>query len=142
MRSVVQRLQRGLAAVGAPPLLRQEDLAALDDIAAAVAPLRLPAEVEQFWRLLDGYSSSLTCFPHPHATRPDFALECWRQHQQQPGMTPDLLFPVGYESHAFLLVELDGPHGGGGACFTWAYDGRNPSCWWPSTSRPTSTSPP
>lgn len=41
-------------------------------------------------------------------------------------MTPDLLFPVGYESHAFLLVELDGPHGGGGACFAWAYDGQEP----------------
>lgn len=126
MDSVVRRLQRGLAAVGAPPLLRQGAPAALHDVAAAVAPLGLPAEVDRFWRLLDGSSSSLTCFPHPHATQPDFALDCWRQHQKQPGMTPDLLFPVGYESHAFLLVELDGPQGGGGACFTWAYDGEEP----------------
>lgn len=36
-------------------------------------------------------------------------------------MTPDLLFPVCYESHASLLVELDGVRGAGGACFSWAY---------------------
>jgi len=65
MDSVVRRLQRGLAAVGAPPLLRQGAPAALHDVAAAVAPLGLPAEVDRFWRLLDGSSSSLTCFPTP-----------------------------------------------------------------------------
>ncbi|WP_133241240.1 hypothetical protein [Nocardioides gansuensis] len=110
-----------LAVLGASELRTQENPAAVGEVAAAISPWRLPAEVEQFWRLTDGYSSSLSLFPHPHAADPQFALECWHEHQQQPGMTPDLLFPVCYESHAFLLVELDGPPGTGGACFTWAY---------------------
>jgi hypothetical protein len=126
MEAVVRRLQSALAHIGARPLLPPRDAAALRDVAAAVAPLRLPVEVDQFWRLAEGYSSSFTFFPHPHATDPDFALECWQEHRLQPGMTPDLLFPVCYESHAFLLVELDGAHGAGGACFTWAYSGEEP----------------
>ncbi len=94
----------------------------LERIAREIAPLRLPAEVERFWRLVDGDSSSFTTYPHPHAVGPETALEIWHEHRQQPGMTPNLLLPVGCESHAFLLVELDGPHGNGGACFAWAYD--------------------
>lgn len=121
IQAAVERLQRALAAVQAPPLGRQTNPGALRDVAAAVAPLRLPVEVEQFWTLVHGYSSTFTCFPHPRATDPDFALACWQDHRSQPGMTPDLLFPVCYESHAFLLAELEGPHGPGGACFTWAY---------------------
>lgn len=121
MEAVVGRLQGALANIGASPLLPSRDAAALRNVAAAVAPLRLPVEVDHFWRLTEGYSSSFTVFPHPHATDPDFALACWQEHRSQPGMTPDLLFPVCYESHAFLLVELDGVHGAGGACFTWSY---------------------
>ncbi|GAA2154500.1 hypothetical protein GCM10009844_40440 [Nocardioides koreensis] len=126
MDAAVRRLQHALAAIGAAPLSQPSNPTVLDEVAAALAPLGLPVEVDQLWRLVDGDSSSLTCFPHPHATSPAFALECWREHQQQPGMTPDLLFPVGYESHAYLLVERDGPHGRGGACFTWASGGLNP----------------
>ncbi len=102
-------MQIALSALGAPRLQTQEDLAGISDVTAAVAPLRPPAEVEQFWRLTDGDSSSHTLFPYPRAVGPRFALDCWTRHQEQPGMTPDLLFPVCYESHAFLLVELDGP---------------------------------
>ena len=121
MGAALRELRRVLAALGASELRTQENPAAVGEVTAAISPWRLPAEVEQFWRLTDGFSSSLSLFPHPHATDPHFALECWHAHQQQPGMTPDLLFPVCYESHAFLLVELDGSPGPGGACFTWAY---------------------
>jgi hypothetical protein len=121
IEAAVRRLQGALATIGAPLLLPSRNATALRNVAAAVAPLRLPVEVYHFWRLTDGNSSNFTFFPYPQATDPDFALECWHEHRLQPGMTPDLLFPVCYESHAFLLVELDGVHGAGGACFTWAY---------------------
>lgn len=122
MQAAVERLQSGLEMLGAPPLQSPASAAALQDVATTVAPWRLPAEVERFWRIVDGDSSSFTRFPHPHAADPGFALECWQEHKQQPGTTPDLLFPVCYESFCFLLVELHGTEPGG-ACFTWSYDG-------------------
>lgn len=126
MTAVMRRLQDALAGVGAGALGPPANAETLCDVAAAIAPLTLPPEVEQFWRTTDGRGASYGCFPHPGAADPEFALECWREHQRQPGMTPDLLFPVCYESHAFLLVELTGADDGGGACFTWAYDGEEP----------------
>lgn len=123
MERALGRLQAALSTIGAPalqraPVDREGDL---ERLAAAVAPWSLPRQVRHFWRRLDGYSTTFTTFPHPSATDPDFALDCWTEHREQPGMTPNLLLPVGYEAHAFLLVELDGAHGPGGACFTWAY---------------------
>lgn len=105
------------AAALAPPA----GSAALVDVVAALAPLRLPPAVLRFWQVAGGVGWAGPLFPSAGPTSPDFALECWRTHREQPGICPDLLFPVGYESHAFVLVELDGPHGEGGACFSWAY---------------------
>lgn len=122
MNAAVARLQSSLVRLGGQQLQAPASAVALQDIAASVAPLRLPPEVEQFWRLVGGNSAVGSCFPHPQATGPGFALECWHMHRKQPGMTPDLLFPVCYQSFCFLLVELDGSEAGG-ACFTWSYDG-------------------
>ena len=38
-------------------------------------------------------------------------------------MTPRLLFPVAYESHGFLFVELEDGRGKGGAVLEWGYAG-------------------
>lgn len=65
----------------------------------------------------------MTRLPFPQPTGPRFALDTWREHRDQPASTPPLLFPVCYQSWVFVLVELDGPAGAGGACFRWSYDG-------------------
>lgn len=109
-------------AAGDTPL-RPAEPDALDEVRAAVAPWRLPAEVEEFWRLVDGDSACGTRLPFPQPTGPRSALETWREHRDQPASTPPLLLPVCYQGWVFVLVELDGPAGVGGACFRWSYDG-------------------
>lgn len=93
----------------------------LADIQREIAPLRLPEELVRFWQLVD--PATITVAPYPHPTTADFALHCWKSHRDElPGATPRLLFPVAYESHGFLLVELDDGRGGG-AVLEWAYCG-------------------
>lgn len=49
-------------------------------------------------------------------------------------MTPRLLFPVAYESHGFLFVELEDGRGSGGPVFRWAYAGSPYSLLFPTLS--------
>jgi hypothetical protein len=91
----------------------------LADIAVAIRPLRLPAEVETFWRRVDPASMALAPVPEP--IRAAFALEAWQVHEGQPGLVPRPLFPFCCTGDAFLLVELDDGAGHGGACFRWGY---------------------
>jgi hypothetical protein len=94
----------------------------LREIRREIAPLRLPEEVERFWQLVD--PATITVAPYPHLTSPEFALESWQMHRDEfPGQTPRALFPVAYESHGFLFVELEDDRGHGGAVLEWAYAG-------------------
>jgi hypothetical protein len=91
-----------------------EDLAAVAD---AVAPLRLPPSLVATWRRFQtGESTLLTWMPMQEALR---GLEMWRE--DFAGVR--VLFPLAYESHEFLLVELATSATAGGALFRWAYDG-------------------
>ena len=121
-QDAVQRLTRAAQVTGLePPLPVTGGDADLQAIEAAIAPLRLPAELRALWRLLQPHSVHLT--PYPALTDPAFALQCWREHLDLPGTTPRLLFPLAYESHGFLLVELDDERLAGGAVFSWGYCG-------------------
>jgi hypothetical protein len=115
-------LARALQERGVESPKSPEDTKVLDEIDAAIAPLRLPAEIRRFWELVDPYS--LRIEPSPCFTGPAFALDAWRGHvTETPGMVPRVLFPVAYESHAFAMVELHGADThDGGAIFFWAYD--------------------
>lgn len=94
----------------------------LADIKLEIAPLRLPVELERFWQLVD--PRTITVAPYPHPTDADFALDSWKSHRDEfPGMTPRLLFPLAYESHGFLLVELSDGDSQGGAVLEWGYAG-------------------
>jgi hypothetical protein len=122
LREALARLQEALTAAGDPPL-QPATSDVLEDVHAALTPWRLPAEVEEFWRLVDGDSAAMTSLPFPQPAGARLALDTWRENGSQPGSTPPLLFPVCYQSWVFVLVELDGPDGAGGACFRWSYDG-------------------
>ena len=90
-----------------------EDLAT---VAEAVAPLLLPPSLIATWqRFQSGDSTVLTWMPMLPAL---CGLELWRQE-----FSVSVLFPLAYESHEFLLVELATSTTPGGALFRWAYDG-------------------
>jgi hypothetical protein len=89
-----------------------EDLAT---VAEAVAPLLLPTSLVATWRRFQsGDSTVLTWMPMLPAL---LGLELWRQD-----FPAAVLFPLAYESHEFLLVELATSTTPGGALFRWAYD--------------------
>lgn len=121
---VIDRLERAYVGAGLPPI-RSADVAVqdlLDEIASEVAPLELPTDLRRFWSRVD--PTSLLGAPYPRPTDASFALETWKAHRDDtPGMVPQLLFPVCYESWGFLLIELHDRRRLGGACFEWAYAG-------------------
>jgi hypothetical protein len=90
-----------------------EDLVTVTE---AVAPLLLPPSLVATWRRFQsGDSTVLTSMPIQPALR---GLEMWRQD-----FPASVLFPLAYESHEFLLVELATSTTPGGALFRWPYDG-------------------
>lgn len=94
----------------------------LTDIDREIAPLRMPDELVRFWQLVD--PATISAAPYPHPTTAAFALDSWKSHRDEfPGMTPRLLFPVAYESHGFLLVELEDGRADAGAVLQWGYAG-------------------
>ncbi|WP_066586657.1 hypothetical protein [Cellulomonas timonensis] len=122
--TAIDRLTAAYASAGLPPLRPPSaDVDALIAQAnATIHPLRLPEQLETLWRRVD--PTSLVVAPHPALTAPELALSTWVSHRDDfPGMTPQLLFPVCYESHSFLFVELDAPGQPGGACLDWAFAG-------------------
>lgn len=119
----VDRLVAVCSAAALPPVLPAGDVeSVLAEVRAEIAPWRLPAELERFWRLVD--PESIAIAPYPRPTSPAFALHCWQQHRDSsPGMTPRLLFPFAYQSHGFLFVELEDGRGSGGAVLEWGLRG-------------------
>lgn len=77
---------------------------AVAEVAAAVAPLPLPAELEWFWRNVDPFAFDV--LPYPQLTDPRFALDVWTDEQAEGLDHPRVLFPIAYESHGFLRIEL------------------------------------
>ncbi len=93
----------------APPRPPQDPSAvetAIAEAEGAIAPLQLPTELVWLWRTWD--PTRFDPLPYPRLTDPSFALDCWRSNAMESG-EPRILFPVAYESHGFLLVELGGP---------------------------------
>jgi len=123
------QLQTALTGLGFPALTTPADASVLDEIAAAVAPFRLPADVWRLWELLDPRSlppnfNGIPGGPWPHLTEPRFALDTWLLHQGMSGpRVPRVLFPLCYTSWVLLSVELEGPDGAGGDIFYWSLDG-------------------
>ena len=119
--SAVDRLAAAYRHAGLPPLRAPDRVdAVIEEIHAEIAPLRLPEELERFWRLVD--PESVTVAPYPHPMSVAFALRSWRMHRDEaPGMAPRALFPFAYESHGFLSIELEDGRGNGGTVLEWGY---------------------
>jgi hypothetical protein len=123
IEDAIRRLDRALRANGLPRLRKpgRDVRATIDAIHAEIDPLRLPYEVEAFWRRVDPDSLAVAPFPRPVTAA--FALDTHRMHHRDtPGFAPRLLFPVCYASHVFLLAECDDGSGHDGALFERAYD--------------------
>ncbi|HEY0118020.1 MAG TPA: hypothetical protein VGC04_04495 [Cellulomonas sp.] len=94
----------------------------LERIREQILPLRLPEDVARFWRRID--VSTISVAPMPGPSGPEFSLDGWVMHcQTRPLMYPRLLFPVFYQSHMFLSVELEDGRGSGGPLLAWEYAG-------------------
>ena len=84
----------------------------LVEVRAAVAPLRLPAELERFWQLVD--PATIRAEPFPGFTTPAWAIKSWHmQREQFPHREPHNLLLVGYQSWVCMWIELDDEQHGG-----------------------------
>lgn len=110
-RLVAAYEQAGLPALEPPPADIEDTL---QRVAAAVLPLRLPSQLLAFWRRLDPHRLSAT----PYPTREDArgSLDSWTM-QQEFSHIPQILFPIGYESHGYDYIELEDGLGHGGSIF-------------------------
>jgi hypothetical protein len=119
VNEAVDRLRRAHAGAGLgliePP--GTDAAAAVAEIVEAIAPWRLPADLLAFWRRVD--PDSLAVAPCPRPAGPALALRLWRDHLS-PDWGLESYFPWCYESHDFMLVELDEPDHARGDCFLWA----------------------
>ena len=99
---------------------------ALNALAEAVAPLRLPTEVRTLWETVAiGTSRGLRVEPFPRLISPEFALDSWHHLRTdlEEELPPNLAVLVGYESHNWMSIELDMDGVQGGALFFWSVGG-------------------
>ena len=92
----------------------------LAEIHREIAPLRLPDEIERFWRSVD--PSAIHPAPWPQPCSAGAALGFWKMCRDEAGTPwPRLLFPVGIDGWAHMLVELEDESGQGGALIEGAF---------------------
>ena len=97
---------RGRRRITGPPWDAETADAVVTAVVVGMRPNAvLPAEVDWFWRNHDPYDFEL--LPYPQLTDPEFALDSWRMEQAEGDEHPRALFPIAYESHGFLYVELN-----------------------------------
>lgn len=104
-----------LSAVGAQRPSPPSALSQLEELEAAIAPMRLPSDVRRFWQRVDPATLRADTYPRLHG--PDFALHCWRTGLA--AYQPAALVQVAYSSHQCMSVELDIGEIAGGALFEW-----------------------
>jgi hypothetical protein len=119
VNEAIDRLGRAHAEMGLGALAWPDSRAdaAVAEIVDAVAPWRLPGDLLTFWRRVD--PDSLAVAPCPRPAGPALALRLWRDHLR-PDWSLESYFPWCYESHDFMLVELDEPDHPRGDCYRWA----------------------
>ena len=114
----IDALSDALVAAGVGPLRPPEDVAALAQAEALIAPLRVPAEVRRFWQRVD--PRTFAAVPAFHPVDPSTALNMWSTGREQfAAQQPAILLLVGGDGHGCLSVELDSPDVEGGALFEW-----------------------
>lgn len=98
------------------------DLAAVEAIERAIAPLTLPADLRRLWERVD--PRTLRVSHGPRLCPPDFALEGWKDDrwlavtESTPVGPPNVLM-FGYQSWDCLGIDLDSPGRPGGSIWQW-----------------------
>jgi hypothetical protein len=94
----LELLGEAMTRAGIPLWHAPESVDAIDALAAAVAPMRLPSDVVEFWRRVD--VGTMRVEPHPRFSPPDFALRSWQSAEREfIAFQPLTMVLVGYESH-------------------------------------------
>jgi len=116
----IDALIAALEAADVEPPRAPADLEVLEQIATAIAPLRLPADLRRFWERIAPATLRAEVFP-PFCD-PRFALQSWQSARQQFPGQPAILFLVGYENWSCMSIELDGVDSEGGTLFQWGLE--------------------
>jgi hypothetical protein len=118
LEAVLARLSDALAAAGVERPQPPASSSALEQLEAAIAPLRLPADVRWFWERVD--ADTLRVEPYPQLHGPAMALAFWvRGRDEFPGQNPEVLLQIAYTSHQCMSVDLDVGAICGGTLFEW-----------------------
>ncbi len=103
---------------GLEPPLPPASTESLEQLEAAIAPMRLPADVRRFWATVD--AATVRALPYPAFINPDFALTSFRMAREEArAHQPLCLLTIAYESFQCMSVELDTGAAAGGALFEW-----------------------
>ena len=116
--AAIDRLDDSLRSEGLPGLEPPADLRALDEVAEAVAPYELPAELRRFWERVDAERVEVYTFPRLGGPASALAL---RVGLREYG-APPILLPVDYASHCYGVVELGSKWSEGGTILEWDLD--------------------
>lgn len=112
----------GLGRIAGP---NEEVEHSLTRLAAALAPLQLPADLVTFWRMVD--PATLDVAPCPRPVGPKVSLQLWERHLAGDEALRGFL-PWCHESSDFMVIELgrpDAPDPRENGCYSWA-GGRSP----------------
>ena len=116
--AAIDRLDDSLRSAGLPGLEPPADGRALEEVAKAVAPYELPAELRRFWERVDAERMELYTFPrlggpaNASALRPDL----------RENGAPPVLLPIDYASHCYGVIELRSEWSEGGTILEWDMD--------------------
>ncbi len=114
----LEALHDACTVAGVPAWEAPKTLAALEQLEAEIAPLRLPEQAREFWTRVD--VATVRLVPYPEFTTPENAMQAWRMARDEfAAMQPRALVDVGYTSHGCMSVELHVGDIEGGALFEW-----------------------
>jgi hypothetical protein len=122
--AAIDALDDSLRAAGLPGLEEPADVRAVAEVAEAVAPYGLPAELGRFWERVDPASIGDRFFPP--LVEPAGALELQKVGDDAgtsvPLQPPPTFLVIGYASHVHRSIELSSPLAAGGTVIRWAWD--------------------
>jgi hypothetical protein len=123
--SALDRLDEVLRAAGLAGLEPPRDLAAIAEIADAISPYALPAQLRRYWERVD--PESLAPITFPKVGGPTAVLELLRVVRDTgaspPFAVPPIFVPVDYASHCYGVLELESEWSEGGTILEWDLDG-------------------
>lgn len=119
----IDRLDEALRAAGLAGLEPPNEMAAVAEVAEAVAPYAVPSELRRFWERVD--AERIPVYTFPMVRGPGTALDLLgglRELGAVPSVPPPLLLPVDYASHCYGTIELGSEGNEGGTILEWGFD--------------------